>query len=141
MTTGALSPAVYLWIYAQLEADSARPTAAPGGTYPDDTAPSAVTFPYLRVQSLSGVQTSVLNGTRILGTYVFLVECIAKSGTWASVQDGADLIYRALHQKRGSQGAVTINSCVCEEEMPRAENADGVRYRYLGWRVRIEATT
>lgn len=136
MATGALSTRVDDWLYSTLS------SGVPGvsGPYADDTAPGqGLVFPYVRYQMLSGNPTSVLNGTRIITTFVYLVEAIGKTGTWHNVESAADAIYTALHQQTGSVAGAAILSCVCEEERRLAEESSGVRYRRLGWSVRIEA--
>jgi hypothetical protein len=139
MVSGALSTRVDAWLDATLKADATLAALVGARVFPDDTAPAAVTFPYVRTQFLSGVSVSEIAGVRILETFVYLVEGIAQSGTWTSVQPVADAIYFALHRATGSVTGAQILSCVCEEEVRRAESDEGVRYRYLGWRCRIQA--
>lgn len=134
MVTATLSTRVDEWIYSQLA------SVAGGRRYIDDTAPATVTSPYVQYSMLSGTQTPVLNGTRLWGEYVYIVQAIAKSGTWASVEAAADGIYTTLHQQTGTADSVEIQYCVCEEEIRRAETEEGgTRWRYLGWRVRVVA--
>lgn len=134
MVTAALSTRVDEWIYAQLAG------VASGRRFIDDSAPANVVSPYVQFSMLSGTQTPVLNGTRLWGEYVYIVQAIARSGTWASVEATADAIYASLHQQTGTADSVEIQYCICEEEIRRAEAEEGgTRYRYLGWRCRIVA--
>jgi hypothetical protein len=109
--------------------------------YVDDSAPAnAGAVPFVNFSMLSGQQMPVLNGTRLWGEYVYIVQAIAKSGTWASVEAVADQIYTSLHQQTGVADGVEIQYCACEEEIRRAEAEEGgTRWRYLGFRVRIIA--
>lgn len=138
MVTATLSTRVDEWIYGRLS--GALVPAAAGRRYIDDSAPATVTYPYVQFSMLSGVQTPVLNGTRLWGEYVYIVQAIGKSGTWASVEPASDQIYTSLHRTTGEADSVEIQTCFCEEEIRRAEVEEGgTRYRYLGWRVRIVA--
>ena len=138
MVTATLSTRVDEWIYSRLSA--ALVPATNGRRYVDDSAPATVVSPYVQFSMLSGQQMPVLNGTRLWGEYVYIVQAIAQSGTWASVEAASDQIYTALHQQTGIADSVEIQSCFCEEEIRRAEVEEGgTRYRYLGWRVRLIA--
>jgi hypothetical protein len=138
VVTSTLSTRIDEWIYGRLAA--ATVPATNGRRYIDDSAPATVTYPYAQFSMLSGQQMPVLNGTRLWGEYVYIVQAIAQSGTWASVEAASDQIYAALHQQTGTADSVEIQYCACEEEIRRAEVEEGgTRYRYLGWRVRIVA--
>jgi hypothetical protein len=134
MVTATLSTRVDEWIYSQLAG------VAGGRRYIDDSAPDTATYPYVQFSMLSGQQMPVLDGTRLWGEYIYIVQAIARSGTWASVEAVADGIYTNLHQQTGTADSVEVQTCFCEEEIRRAEVEEGgTRYRYLGWRVRIVA--
>lgn len=137
MTTAVLSVRVDDWIYGRLDATNVPATN--GRRHIDDTAPMNVLFPYAQFSLLSGVEVLGLNGTRIIGRFVYIVQAIARTGSWDAVEAAADQIYASLHQKTGTATGVVISSSICEEEVRRAEIVEGVRWRYLGWRVRIEA--
>jgi hypothetical protein len=138
MVTATLSTRVDEFIYSRLSA--ANVPAAGGRRYVDDSAPTNVVSPYAQFSMLSGQQMPVLNGTRLWGAYVYIVQAIAQSGTWASVEALSDQIYTSLHQQTGTADGVEIQTCFCEEEIRRAEAEEGgTRWRYLGWRVRIVA--
>lgn len=138
MVTATLSTRVDEWIYGRLSV--ANVPAAGGRRYVDDSAPATVTSPYAQFSMLSGQQMPVLNGTRLWGEYVYIVQGIARSGTWSSVEAVSDQIYASLHQQAGTADGVEIQTCFCEEEIRRAEVEEGgTRWRYLGWRVRIVA--
>ena len=138
MVTATLSTRVDEFIYGRLSA--ANVPATNGRRYVDDSAPSNVVSPYAQFSMLSGQQMPVLNGMRLWGEYVYIVQAIAQSGTWASVEAAADQIYTSLHQQTGVADGVEIQTCFCEEEIRRAEVEEGgTRWRYLGWRVRLVA--
>jgi hypothetical protein len=140
VVTSTLSTRIDEWIYGRLAA--ATVPATNGRRYIDDSAPATVTYPYAQFSMLSGQQMPVLNGTRLWGEYVYIVQAIAQSGTWASVEAASDQIYAALHQQTGTADGVEIQYCACEEEIRRAEAEEGgTRYRYLGWRVRLVAVS
>jgi hypothetical protein len=133
VATATLSTRLDDFIYARLSA------VASGRRYVDDTAPTNVTFPYVQYSLLSGQQIAVLEGARIMGEYVYLVQAIGRTGTYDDVEAPSDQIYAALHRVTGSVAGLLVLSSVCEEEVRRAETKDGgVRYRYLGWRCRFQ---
>ena len=135
------STRVDAWLYARLDGGAAHVPSCAGRRYPDDTAPQDVIYPYVHYTLLSGVEVLAVEGAPVMSDLVYLVEAIAKTGTWATVQGPSDEIHAALHQQRGSTPGADglILSSICEEQIRRAELVEGTRYRYLGWRVRIHA--
>ena len=137
MPTSTLSTRVDDWLWATLRAGV---PAVANRVYVDDTAPASVTWPMVQYSLLSGLSVPVLEGVRILGRFVYIVQAISKTGSWDDVEAASDQIYTALHRQTGSVTGAAIISSICEEEVRRAETTDaGVRFRYLGFRVRIEA--
>jgi hypothetical protein len=137
MPAATLSPRVDDWLWPTLR--TGVPAVA-NRVYVDDSAPVGVGLPYVQWSLLSSVATLTLGGTRIKDNLVYVVQAIDRSGSWATVVTPADQIRTALHQQRGATADVVIDSCIVEEEVRRPETTDaGVKWRYLGWRVRIEA--
>jgi hypothetical protein len=135
--TATLSTRVDDWIWTTLRSGVA---AVSNRVYSEDTAPTNVTYPYIYFSLLSGLSVPVLEGARLLGRFVYIVQAVARSGNYDAVEAASDQIYTSLHQQTGAVAGIEILSSICEEEVRRAETLEGgTRFRYLGWRVRIEA--
>jgi hypothetical protein len=140
MVTATVSTRLDDWLDATLKAGV---SAVNGRCYLDDKSPVTPTYPYVQYSMLSGRPIAVIAGTRILSEFVYLVQAIAQSSTYAAVEAASDQIYTSLHQQTGSATGVYVGSVICEEEVRRAETVEGgARYRYLGFRCRllVEAT-
>lgn len=146
VTVPTLSTRVERWIYDRLNVANAP--ALGGRRYPDDTAPGNVVSPYGQYHMLSGIERSVLDGTRLWGEFVYAIQVIGQTGTWigdfpgtsVSMEDAADQLYLALHDHAGTTGGVEIQSCFADEMLKRADATEGgTRWRYLGWTFRIVA--
>jgi hypothetical protein len=136
MPTATLSTRVDEWLYSEL---AAGVTAVSGRVSGDGPESSGITVPYCNFSLLSSLTILGLNGTRIIGRLVYLIEIIAEAESWSVLETGADQIYSTLHQHApDTEAEVVITSCVCEEEVRRVGEDEDRGNRYLGWRVRIE---
>ncbi len=141
MPLGVLSPRVDTWLYGRLTGDATLMALTPGGVAPDDVTPAATApYPYVRYVNLAAVPTATLQGARIVGQLVYLVEVVGKTGSFLSLRAAADRVYELLHQQSG----VSVNpadglilKCVAEDESRRVVDESGVRFRFLGNRWRI----
>jgi hypothetical protein len=137
MTSATASTRVDRWLDTVLKAGV---PAVAGRVYVDDKAPATVVYPYVQYSPLSLQTLLTVNGNRVLTTCVYVVQAIAQSTTFASVETAADQIHTTLHQTSGSVTGIYVGSSVCEEEVRRAEAEPGEpSFRYLGFRVRLLA--
>lgn len=140
MPTATVSTRLDRWLDTVLRAGV---PAVSNRVYVDDKAPENVTFPYVQYSLLSGFAKMEVAGARFLTEFVYIVQAIAESNTFASVEAASDQIYTTLHRASGNATGIYVGSSICEEEIRRAEaNPGEPRRRYLGWRVRLlcEAT-
>ena len=138
MPTATLSTRVDTWLYGKL---AAGVTATAGRVHGEGPAPQSMVLPYTNFGVLSSLTIGGLNGTRIIGRLVYLVEIVAEAQSYTPLVTGSDQIYTTLHQHApdSSVSGLVITSCICEEEVRRVGEDEDAGTRYLGWRVRIEA--
>lgn len=138
MPTATLSTRVDQWLYGKLVAGV---TAVSGRVHGDGAAPAGTVLPFVDFALLSSLIVGGLNGTRIVGRLVYLVEVVATADGYTPLEAGSDQLYTTLHQhpRDSSVAGLVISSCICEEEVRRVGVGDDRDTRYLGWRVRIEA--
>src|SRR5215213_330658 len=109
MVTATLSTRVDDFVWARLRSGV---TSVSNRVYADDTAPAAVTFPYVRMALLSARTVLVLDGNRVLTRFVYIIEAVGKTGSWDDLEVASDQIYNALHRQTGAVTGAAIISCV-----------------------------
>jgi len=126
----------WIWANARLNVPSVN-----NNVYPEDNAP--INGPYVQFSMLSGMEVMGMNGTRVMLDSLYIIQAIAETGDFKVIEPISDQIYNAFHRKFNQPTAnATILSSVCEEEIRRALSTEaGTRYRYLGFRVRIQAVS
>lgn len=132
---------IHRWVDATLKLDAtlvALVASPNGGIHPDDTA--AAVYPYVNYQMISQRTVKNPNGYRIMEEFIYLVQGVDKSRSFATLEPIADEIYKALHLKKGTVGDVEVLYCIAEDLYMQPTFENNLSFRYLGHRFRIGAS-
>lgn len=124
------------WIYSTLTGDSAlmgEVTGVHSTSRPRDSDLPAVIFDWI-----AGSDITYINGIRVWHSGVWVVKAVAATTSWADLQAAAERIDVLLHRQSGTAAGGTVFTATREAPHRQAYSDEGVSYRELGGRFRIE---
>jgi len=131
------APVIDKWVAQRLKASPALVSAVDGRIRADMSQPGEP-FPIVIFSALSAGVDVLARTTRVMTTAVYLVKVVGQTGSYVPLQPIADLIDQALHEQESTLDGYRI-TCWREGIVRYGEAVDGVQFRHLGGRYRVQA--
>lgn len=124
------------WLYTTLTGDAAL-MAEVTGVHSTQASQDAE-LPYVMFEWLAGTDVTYVNGIRVWHSGVWVVKAVDDTSSWTDLQTAAERIDTLLHRQGGSPSGGTVFTSTREAPFRASYSDEGVHYRELGGRFRIE---
>lgn len=124
------------WLYATLTGDAAlmaEVTDVHSTSRPQGSQLPAVVFEWL-----AGRDVTYVNGIRVWHSGVWIVKAVAQTSSWSDLDAAAERIDALLHRQSGTGAGGTVFTSTREAPFRSSYSDEGVHYRELGGRFRID---
>lgn len=125
------------FLYDKLTGDATLTSLVGSRVYDHPGPANNTTWPIVTYAFLGGPDTIANGGVRVLSSTLFVVRAIEKGGRVPAAE--ADAIDNAIDNQQGPVGGdAYVAYCLRESTFDLTEDTEGVTYRHLGGRYRID---